>query len=80
MSDQPRQAIRIMGDKNLAKETVVAAGVPVVPGYSGDPRDVTALKAAAKKIGYPVLIKAAAGGGGKGMRLVEKPEQLARPL
>ena len=74
------EAIRIMGDKNLAKETVVAAGVPVVPGYSGDPSDFAALKTAAKKIGYPVLIKAAAGGGGKGMRLVEKPEQLAAAI
>jgi 3-methylcrotonyl-CoA carboxylase alpha subunit len=74
------EAIRIMGDKNLAKETVVAAGVPVVPGYSGDPTDFNALKTAAKKIGYPVLIKAAAGGGGKGMRLVEKPEQLAAAI
>ena len=74
------EAIRMMGDKKLAKATVAAAGVPVVPGYSGDLTDFASLKAAASKIGFPVLVKAAAGGGGKGMRLVEKPEQLAAAL
>jgi 3-methylcrotonyl-CoA carboxylase alpha subunit len=65
-------AIRAMGLKGAAKNLMVDAGVPVVPGYHGDNQDAAHLKAEAKKIGYPVLIKAVAGGGGKGMRLVEK--------
>ncbi len=73
-------AIRIMGDKNLAKVTMAAAGVPVVPGYQEDAIDLAALKKAIKKIGLPVLIKASAGGGGKGMRLVENIEQLEEAL
>ncbi len=76
----PAEAIRIMGDKNLAKSTVVAAGVPVVPGYHAEKIDLTAMKQAVQKIGLPVLIKASAGGGGKGMRLVEKLEQLAEAV
>lgn len=70
------QAIRMMGDKTLAKTTMVAAGVPVVPGYDGDTTDFDALKKAAQKIGLPILVKASAGGGGKGMRLVENLDQL----
>jgi 3-methylcrotonyl-CoA carboxylase alpha subunit len=70
-------AIRIMGDKNLAKNTMIAAGVPVAPGYHDEAYDIDTLTAAAKKIGLPVLVKASAGGGGKGMRLVENLEQLA---
>ncbi len=73
-------AIRTMGDKNLAKETMQNAGVPVVPGFHGDCTDLKALTQAAIKVGFPVLIKASAGGGGKGMRLVEKPEQLAEAV
>ena len=76
----PFDAIRIMGDKNLAKVTMAAAGVPVVPGYQEDAIDLAALKKAIKKIGLPVLIKASAGGGGKGMRLVENLEQLEDAL
>ncbi len=64
-------AIRAMGLKDAAKALMVEAGVPVVPGYHGSDQDDTLLKAEAAKIGYPVLIKAVAGGGGKGMRLVE---------
>ncbi|MGB0960869.1 MAG: acetyl-CoA carboxylase biotin carboxylase subunit, partial [Halocynthiibacter sp.] len=64
-------AIRKMGLKDAAKVLMIEAGVPVVPGYHGTNQDTGFLKAEAEKIGYPVLIKAVAGGGGKGMRLVE---------
>ena len=66
-------AIRAMGLKDAAKALMVDAGVPVVPGYHGGNQDPDFLAAEAEKIGYPVLIKARAGGGGKGMRLVEDP-------
>jgi 3-methylcrotonyl-CoA carboxylase alpha subunit len=65
------RAIRAMGLKDAAKALMVEAGVPVVPGYHGADQDDALLAAEAEKIGYPVLIKAVAGGGGKGMRLVE---------
>jgi len=65
------KAIRAMGLKDAAKKLMVDAGVPVVPGYHGDNQDPGFLEAEADKIGYPVLIKARAGGGGKGMRKVE---------
>ena len=65
------ESIRQMGLKDRAKELMEIAGVPVVPGYHGDNQDPAFLAAEAEKIGYPVLIKARAGGGGKGMRLVE---------
>jgi 3-methylcrotonyl-CoA carboxylase alpha subunit len=64
-------AIRAMGLKDAAKALMVKAGVPVVPGYHGADQDDALLAGEAEKIGYPVLIKAVAGGGGKGMRLVE---------
>ncbi|MEO0678256.1 MAG: acetyl/propionyl/methylcrotonyl-CoA carboxylase subunit alpha [Pseudomonadota bacterium] len=65
------QAIRAMGLKDAAKKLMEEAGVPVVPGYHGSDQSDAVLRAAAEEIGYPVLIKAVAGGGGKGMRLVE---------
>ena len=65
------QAIRAMGLKDAAKVLMEKAGVPIVPGYHGDDQDADHLAAQAEEIGYPVLIKAVAGGGGKGMRLVE---------
>ncbi|MET0277996.1 MAG: acetyl-CoA carboxylase biotin carboxylase subunit [Pseudorhodoplanes sp.] len=68
----PPAAIRAMGLKDRAKALMQQAGVPVVPGYHGDQQDQAFLKRKAYEIGYPVLIKAVAGGGGKGMRLVEK--------
>ncbi|MBI1907057.1 MAG: acetyl/propionyl/methylcrotonyl-CoA carboxylase subunit alpha [Rhodocyclales bacterium] len=68
----PVGAIRAMGSKSEAKKIMGAAGVPLTPGYHGDDQDPALLKREADAIGYPVLIKAAAGGGGKGMRLVEK--------
>jgi 3-methylcrotonyl-CoA carboxylase alpha subunit len=73
-------AMRRMGGKAEAKAIAAAAGVPVVPGYGGEKQDAKALAREAKRIGYPVLIKAVAGGGGRGMRLVEREEALAAAL
>ncbi len=64
------EAIRAMGDKAAAKAIMEKAGVPVVPGYHGAKQDAATLRRAAERIGFPVLIKASAGGGGKGMRIV----------
>ena len=68
----PASAIRAMGSKSEAKKLMGAAKVPLTPGYHGDDQTPSLLHNEADQIGYPVLIKAAAGGGGKGMRLVEK--------
>ncbi|MEI8144523.1 MAG: biotin carboxylase N-terminal domain-containing protein, partial [Alphaproteobacteria bacterium] len=68
----PASAIRAMGLKDGAKALMQKAGVPVVPGYHGDKQDPAFLKQKAYEIGYPVLIKAIAGGGGKGMKRVDK--------
>ncbi|ANU07238.1 acetyl/propionyl/methylcrotonyl-CoA carboxylase subunit alpha [Paraurantiacibacter namhicola] len=68
----PPEAIEAMGLKDSAKQLMMDAGVPVTPGYLGEDQSVERLKEEADKIGYPVLIKAVAGGGGKGMRKVEK--------
>ncbi|MEU6515665.1 acetyl-CoA carboxylase biotin carboxylase subunit [Streptomyces sp. NPDC046978] len=76
----PAQAISLMGDKIRAKETVRAAGVPVVPGSSGSGLTDAELDAAAREIGMPVLLKPSAGGGGKGMRLVREPELLTEEI
>ncbi|RMB86229.1 acetyl-CoA carboxylase biotin carboxylase subunit [Streptomyces shenzhenensis] len=73
----PADAIALMGDKIRAKETVRAAGVPVVPGSSGSGLSDARLAAAAREIGMPVLLKPSAGGGGKGMRLVREASALA---
>ncbi|WP_028803520.1 acetyl/propionyl/methylcrotonyl-CoA carboxylase subunit alpha [Streptomyces sp. 142MFCol3.1] len=72
----PASAIELMGDKIRAKETVEAAGVPVVPGSSGSGLSDAQLAEAAHEIGVPVLLKPSAGGGGKGMRLVRDPAAL----
>jgi len=74
------RAIRAMGLKDAAKKLMEEAGVPVVPGYHGANQDPEHLAGAADTIGYPVLIKAVAGGGGKGMRLVERPQDFAEAL
>ncbi len=74
------KSIRAMGLKGTAKKLMVDAGVPVVPGYHGEDQDPAVLKKAADDIGYPVLIKAVAGGGGKGMRKVMKAEDFAEAL
>ena len=76
----PAAAIRAMGSKSAAKTLMAAAGVPLTPGYHGDEQEADFLHAQADAIGYPVLIKAAAGGGGKGMRLVEKSDDFAAAL
>ncbi|MFY7958522.1 MAG: acetyl-CoA carboxylase biotin carboxylase subunit, partial [Elsteraceae bacterium] len=74
------EAIRAMGSKRGAKEMMAAAGVPVVPGYSGDDQSVERFAAEAARIGYPILMKASAGGGGRGMRIVERAEDLAEAV
>ena len=73
-------SIRAMGLKDAAKRLMEEAGVPVVPGYHGDNQDSDLLAREAEKVGYPVLIKASAGGGGKGMRRVERAEDFAAAL
>ena len=76
----PASAIRAMGLKDAAKRLMEKAGVPVVPGYHGEAQDLARLAEEAARIGYPVLIKARAGGGGKGMRRVERPQDFAAAL
>ncbi|PKQ05574.1 MAG: carbamoyl-phosphate synthase subunit L [Alphaproteobacteria bacterium HGW-Alphaproteobacteria-11] len=76
----PPAAIRAMGLKDAAKALMEKARVPVVPGYHGNNQDADFLAQQAAKIGYPVLIKAVAGGGGKGMRRVDDPAQFAKEL
>jgi len=76
----PAGAIRAMGLKDAAKRLMEAAGVPVTPGYHGENQDPDFLAEQAAEIGYPVLIKASAGGGGKGMRKVDRPQDFARAL
>ncbi|MBA9031958.1 3-methylcrotonyl-CoA carboxylase alpha subunit [Rhizobium leguminosarum] len=76
----PPAAIRAMGLKDAAKELMQAAGVPVTPGYLGPDQSEERLAAEADTIGYPVLIKAVAGGGGKGMRRVERAQDFAELL
>jgi acetyl-CoA carboxylase biotin carboxylase subunit len=72
------EAIRLMGDKSQARELARQAGAPVVPGAVGALRGVDEAQALADEIGYPVMVKAAAGGGGRGMRLVRQRDDLAR--
>lgn len=74
------EAIEKMGDKALAREMAQRAGVPVVPGSPGPLADVQEALEVASQIGYPVIVKAAAGGGGRGMRVAQGPEDLARAL
>ncbi len=76
----PASAIRAMGSKSEAKAIMERAGVPLVPGYHGAEQDPKVLAKAAKEIGFPVLIKASAGGGGKGMRVVEAAGDLEAAL
>jgi len=73
-------AIRAMGLKDAAKALMARSGVPVVPGYHGENQDPDHLAGAAEAVGYPVLIKAVAGGGGKGMRRVDRAEDFAAAL
>ncbi len=72
----PSEVIRELGDKTAARRTVMQSGVPIIPGLTRPESDLEVLAGEADEIGYPVLIKAAAGGGGKGMRVVSSPEDL----
>ena len=72
--------IRLMGNKVAAKEAASRLGIPTVPGSAGAVRDLAAAEAAARAIGYPVLIKASAGGGGRGMKVARDRAELARLL
>ena len=76
----PASAIDAMGSKSAAKALMEVAGVPLVPGYHGEAQDLETFRLAAERIGYPVLLKATAGGGGKGMKVVEEVSQLAEAL
>jgi 3-methylcrotonyl-CoA carboxylase alpha subunit len=76
----PAAAIDAMGSKSAAKSLMETAGVPLVPGYHGDAQDAATFREASARIGYPVLLKATAGGGGKGMKVVERDEDLAEAL
>ena len=72
--------IRAMGSKSAAKDLMEAAGVPTTPGYQGEDQSVETFRKECERIGYPVLLKATAGGGGKGMRVVEREDELAAAL
>jgi acetyl-CoA carboxylase biotin carboxylase subunit len=72
------EAIRLMGDKAQARQLAAQAGAPVVPGSEGALEGVDEARALATRIGYPVMVKAAGGGGGRGMRIVRDPDALAR--
>ncbi len=72
------EAIRLMGDKAVARQTMRAAGMPVIPGSDGTLRGVDEATELAREIGFPVLLKAVAGGGGRGMRVVQEESELAR--
>ena len=71
----PSKVIRMLGNKKIARSTMIAAGVPVVPGSEGDVEDIETGLKEAERIGYPVIVKAALGGGGKGMRVANTPEE-----
>lgn len=73
-------AIELMGSKRLSKIAMIEAGVPCVPGYEGDRQDLEYLATQAEQIGYPLMVKASAGGGGRGMRLVQQPSELVEAL
>jgi 3-methylcrotonyl-CoA carboxylase alpha subunit/geranyl-CoA carboxylase alpha subunit len=76
----PPAAIHALGSKSAAKAVALQQGVPVLPGYFGDDQRDATFAAEAQRIGYPVMVKAVAGGGGRGMRLVHRAEQLAAAL
>lgn len=76
----PASAIDAMGSKSAAKALMEAAGVPLVPGYHGSDQSLDIFRVEAQRIGYPVLLKAVAGGGGKGMKVVEREADMAEAL
>ncbi|MGA2792876.1 MAG: biotin carboxylase N-terminal domain-containing protein [Roseiarcus sp.] len=76
----PPAAMRAMGDKSAAKARMLAAGIPCLPGYHGEDQADSRLTAEAARIGFPVMVKASAGGGGRGMRMAHAPRELAAAL
>lgn len=72
------ESIRLLGDKALARQVMAEAGLPTVPGSEGPVKDHSEAAVWASRLGYPVMLKAAAGGGGRGMRVVDGPEEMAR--
>lgn len=74
------ESIRMLGDKISAKKLIQEVGLPCVPGYMGEDQSLSRLEAEAKKIGYPVIVKAAAGGGGRGMKLIRSSEEAAEQI
>lgn len=76
----PSGAIELMGSKRLSKIAMIQAGVPCVPGYEGDQQDIDFLAEQARKVGFPLMVKASAGGGGRGMRLVHQEAELLEAL
>jgi acetyl-CoA carboxylase biotin carboxylase subunit len=74
------KALKLVGDKVRSRQTMEKAGIPIIPGMKGIPRDISEFEPEAKKIGFPVMIKASAGGGGKGMRIVRNPKDLKSAL
>lgn len=76
----PPEALRLMGSKSAAKQTMIQADVPCVPGYQDSDQAIETLERAATEIGYPILIKAVAGGGGKGMKIVNQADEFVSQL
>ncbi|KAK3722936.1 hypothetical protein LTR37_002081 [Vermiconidia calcicola] len=76
----PSEAIEAMGNKSRSKEIMTSAGVPCIPGYHGTEQDPKHLASEAERVGYPVLLKAVKGGGGKGMRIVMSPDEFQQQL
>lgn len=76
----PASAIELMGSKRLSKIAMIQAGVPCIPGYEGEQQDIDYLAQQADKIGYPLMVKASAGGGGRGMRLVHQTADIVESL
>lgn len=74
------EAIELMGSKRLSKIAMIQAGVPCVPGYEGDQQDIEFIAEQARKVGFPLMVKASAGGGGRGMRLVHQEAELIESL
>ena len=76
----PAAAIEAMGSKSASKDIMTAAGVPVVPGYHGSDQSAGVLRAQAERVGYPIMMKAVMGGGGKGMRIIHSPDEFEEKL
>ena len=72
------EVMEMMSDKSKAKDVMKAAGIPVIPGSDGVLKDVSSAKSLANEMGYPVIIKASAGGGGRGMRVVNSEDEIEK--